>query len=178
MQRRREQPRAERQQTPKELLGNCLAFIQRKYYQERPEKFYEDRQRILDWVVLWPATWLNNKEVTVPAGRYYQIFTSVFSDALLKGTNIGNIDYLPAYLAKVIHSHFDHHGEEIYNEAKSMRNLVEHAALSLGQLPTRADDPIRELAAARRLLKSDQKARRAAKQAAQKTPVNGQLTLL
>ena len=78
------------------------------------------------------------------------------------------------WLAKVIQSYFAIHGDELYEEAKTMRNLVEHAAETLGRLSVRqAPDPVAELDRARRLLISDRKA----KKSRPKPPVNPQLNL-
>ena len=104
------------------------------------------------WVILWPAKWLNERGVTLSADRYREICESVFMDGLRFG-NTENISYLPAWLAKVIQSHFACHGDEIYAEAKSMRTLVEHTLLLAGRLPQAAPDPVRDLAAAAALLR-------------------------
>lgn len=171
------QPPATRQQTPAELLGQCLSFLQRKYYQDKDRQFAQDRQRLLQWVVLWPAKWFNERGVTIHTSQYLQIFTEVFMDGLRFG-NTGNITYLPAWLAKVIRSHFDHHGDEIYAAAKSMRTLTDSivlGALMAGKpAPTPAPDPIRELADAQRLLKPKNHGKRTKPL----TPKPNQLTLL
>lgn len=141
-----------RQSTPQELLDTLLDFLQRKFYPEHPLNFAKDRPRLLKWVVLWPAAWLNKRGVTLPADRYREIFMTVFMDGLRFG-NTGNITYLPAWLAKTIQSHFVHHGDEIYDEAKSMRNLVDHAITVAGRSVQPTSDPVRDLATAASLLK-------------------------
>ena len=170
---RRPQPApARKQPTPQELRDACLDFLQRKFYQGHAVDFAKDRPRLLAWVVLWPAKWLNERGVTIPASRYQELFQTVIMDALRLG-DTGNITYLPAWLAKVIQSHFACHGDEIYAEAKSMRTLVEHTMLITGQMPHAAPDPVRELAAAAALLKP-----RKAPKRPSKASVNDQLTLL
>jgi hypothetical protein len=84
-----------KQPTPQELLDDLLGFLQRKFYQGQPVAFAKDRRRLLDWVVLWPAAWLDERGVTLPAARYREIFMSVFMDGLRFG-NTENITYLPA----------------------------------------------------------------------------------
>lgn len=161
-----------KQETPQELLDACLGLLERKFYAGHPVSFAKDRPRLLQWVVLWPAHWFQQRGVTVPPDRYREIFFKVFLDALRFG-NTENINYLPAWLAQVIKSHFACHGDELYAEAKTARNLVEHSVIVLSRLPHASPDPVRDLAAARRLLLASRKPRQP-----QKPPLNAQLNLL
>lgn len=158
-----------KQPTPIELRDALLGFLERKFYQGHRVEFAKDRPRLLAWVVLWPAKWLDQRAVTIPADRYRQIFESVFMDGLRFG-NTGNITYLPAWLAKVIQSHFAIHGDEIYDEGKNLRAVLERTLLVAGKQLGQAPDPVRELAQAARLLKAPKRV--------PKAPVNAQLTLL
>ena len=144
------------QPTPDALLAELLDFLQRKFYEGHAVNFTKDRRRLLDWVVLWPAKWLNERGVTLPAERYREIFFTVFMDGLVFG-NVGQITYLPAWLAKVIQSHFQHHGDEIYQEAKSMRSMVEETMILTGKLAVRKADPVNTLAQAAALLRQPKK---------------------
>jgi hypothetical protein len=163
MQRRPKQP------TPQELTDSLLDFLERKFYQGRALNFAKDRPRLLKWVILWPASWLNKRGVTVPADRYRELFMAVFIDGLRFG-NTGNITYLPAWLAKVIQSHFAHHGDEIYDQAKSMRNLVDQAVTIASRPVQQAPDTVRAMAQAASLLKP--------KRMLKKQPPKAQLNLL
>lgn len=165
--RRKPQP-ARSQPTPDELLERLLSFLQRKFYQAHAVSFAKDRPRLLKWVVLWPAKWFNDRAVTITPDRYAEIFYQVFLDAQIHGAE--KVTYLPAWLSKVIQSHFHHHGEEYYEQAKSIRNAVETAMIIAGHAAPAAADPIRELATAARLLKP--------KPRPQKPAVKDQLTLL
>jgi hypothetical protein len=167
---RRKEPKFERkQQTSAELLGSCIAFLQRKFYQDHDHAFSKDRQRLLEWVVLWPAKWLDRRGVTISDDQYRALFESVFMDSLRFG-DTENITYLPAWLAKVIQSHFAHHGDEIYQAAKNVRTLTEHALLMAGKLVQKQPDPVRELAQAARLIRP--------KKSTSKVSKKEQLTLL
>jgi hypothetical protein len=162
-----------KQPTPVELRDACLDLLRRKFYGKTPEEqkaFAQDRSRLLGWVVLWPASWLNAKGVTIHGDQYREIFTKVFMDA---AANVeSKVKYRPAYLRQVIQSHFRIHGEDYYDEAKSLRNLVENTMLMLGKTPVKESDPVRELAAARDLLKPVK-----AKKAPFKGGLNNQLDL-
>jgi hypothetical protein len=151
---RRKSSNPERRQiVTDELVGKCLAFLQNKFYQGKDRAFSKDRKRLLDWVVLWPATWLDERAVTISLDEYYKIFMTVFMDSVRFG-DLENIEYAPAWLAQVIQSHFGIHGEDYYQAAKSVRTLTENALLFAKKNPaTVQPDPIRELASARRLLR-------------------------
>jgi hypothetical protein len=166
---------APKQPTPLELRDACLDFLRRKFYPDQNVAFAKDRPRLLKWVVLWPAKWLDEKGVTLPADRYREIFFSVFFDALNHGTP--NPDYRPAWLAQVIQSHFRIQGERYYDEAKRHRDSSARlAAPNLAAniiASARPIDPVRDLAAAHDLLKPAR-----AKRGPKKGPVNDQLSLL
>ena len=141
----------------KELTDDLLAFIQRQFYEGDPAGFGKDKRRLLLWVVLWPATYLEERGVTLPAARQKEIFISTIMLALQQG-NTGGIKYRPAWLGRVIQSHFKIHWDEIYQEAKSVRSLADHALLVAGRLPSpQAPDPTRAMADAARLLKGSKR---------------------
>ena len=142
-----------KQPTPVELRDACLNFLRRKFYGASPEEakaFAQDRSRLLAWVVLWPAGWLNGKGVTIHGDDYRKIFMEVFMDA--SAFVQSKVKYRPAYLRQVIQSHFRIHGEEYYEKAKATRNLVEATMLLIGKPTPAAPDPVKDLAAARAIL--------------------------
>lgn len=147
-------PRSLRQPTSPELRDACLEFLRRKFYGTSPEEvkaFNQDRKALLRMVVLWPAAWLDKRSVTIHGDSYREIFMKVFMQAAAHMQS--KVRYRPAYLAQVIQSHFAIHGEEYYEEAKSVRTLADQALVLVGKIPVaQAPDPIREMAAAARLL--------------------------
>jgi len=166
--------RAERSQpTSPELIDSLLALIQSKFYRESGISFLKDRPRLLKWVVLYPATWLDSRGVTLPLLRIQEIMTKILIEAG-RFCEPTKVTYLPAYLRQVVTSHFRLHGEDYYDEAKSMRNQVESVMLLTamsGKVAARKDpDPVRELAQAASLLKPRKRT--------EKPPVKAQLTLL
>lgn len=142
-----------RQITSDDLVDSLLSLIRTKFYQGHPVSFAKDRPRLLKWVVLYPATWLNKRAVTLPSDRYKDILTEILM-AAARFCEPTKVTYLPAYLRQVVTSHFQVHGDEYYEQAKSIRNLVDNAVLMAGQArQTAAPDPVAELAAAARLLR-------------------------
>ncbi len=147
-----------KQPTPQELRDEILRFIQSKFYPNRPTPFAKDRPRLLLWVVLKLAVYLNSRAVSIPTDRYLEIMTGpkgILMEALRFG-DTGSISYLPAWLGKVVESHLAVHGEDYYDEGKALRNHMD-AALALAKGGIQGRDPIRELAQASLLLKGKKK---------------------
>lgn len=140
-----------RQQTTPEILEALLGLVQRKFYAGDAVSFAKDRRPILQWALLWPAReWFTPKAVALPAARYQEILTKIIMEASVFQAD--QIRYRPAWLARVIQSHFAIHGDEIYDEAKALRRVTENALISLGKLPQREDGLVKEFAAASQLL--------------------------
>jgi hypothetical protein len=155
-----------------EIRDSILDLIRTKFYSGHAISFAKDRPRLLSWVVLYPASWLNERGVTLQGDRYRAIMSGILIDAAAHLAQ-SKVTYLPAYLRQVIQSHWRIHGETYYEEAKSMRNLVEHAVIIAGKNRVAATDPVRELAQAASLLKAT-KSQKRPKQAQD----NSQLNLL
>lgn len=160
------------QPTPVELRDDCLAILRRKFYTLPGDEkcFAQDRRRLLSWVVLWPASWLNSRGVTIHGDSYRKIFSQVFLQAASHMES--KVKYRPAYLRQVIQSHFAIHGEEYYEEAKSIRNLVDQTMHLIGKPAPKAPDPVKDLAAARDILNASKP-----KRATVKPGLNSQLNL-
>jgi hypothetical protein len=142
-----------KQPTPSELTDALLDFLRRKFYNQPGDEkcFCQDKSRLLTWVVLWPASWLNNRGVTIHGDAYREIFFKTFLQADAHRSS-DRITYRPAWLRMVIQSHWKIHGEEYYEQAKSVRNLADHALLMAGKSSQARPDPVRELALAARLM--------------------------
>ena len=159
------------QPTPAELTDSCLAILRSKFYtQPGDEKcFAQDRKKLLAWVVLFPAGWLNSRGVTIHGNQYRELFVKVFLQAAAHVQS--KVKYRPAYLAHVIQSHFEIHGEDYYDQAKATRNVIEQTMVALGHARPAAPDPVRELASARQILATGRP-----QKAANKRPIKAQLT--
>lgn len=139
-----------KQPTPQELTDSLLDLLRRKFYAGDDQSFFKDRTRLLAWVVLWPATWLNERGVTIHGDAYRSIFLKVMLQA--NSHRSERITYRPAWLRMVIQSHFKIHGEEYYEEAKSARAIIEQNMLLLAQRPATTPDPVAQLALANQVL--------------------------
>lgn len=178
MSRRQQAVRRQSQQAPQEVRDAILGFIRGKLYSDCPEDhlaFTKDIPRLLEWVVLWPATWLDERGVTLESDRYQAIVLGAIMEGIRHG-NTGKIAYRPAWLGRVVQSHFAHREDEIYGEAKALRTALDSTLRTLGAVAaaSKPADPVRDLAAAHQLLR----ARKARPSPTQKPTDNGQLSLL
>lgn len=164
-----------KQPCPKELTDALLSFLQRKFYIEPGDdkRFLQDRSRLLAWVVLWPASWLNARGVTLHGDAYREMFFKVMFQA--DSHRSDRIKYRPAWLKMVLQSHFKIHGEEYLAEGKNLRNIADHLLLVAGQSRQPVSDPVRQMADARRILTSMQPKKLS--KTLPKTPLNLELNL-
>jgi len=56
-----------KQPIPKELTDSLLDFLRRKFYSGNAKAFFQQRSKLLAWVVLWPASWLTSRGAERPA---------------------------------------------------------------------------------------------------------------
>ena len=149
---------SQRSLTSAELRDEILGFIQGKFYQGAAVEFSKDRPRLLSWVVLEPARWLDERGVTIASEQYRGLFLDSKAGVLMEAIRFGathEIRYRPAWLRQVIQSHLRIHGDELYAAAKSAAVAIDNALSLAGRLTgVRQPDPVRELAAAASLLKS------------------------
>ena len=144
----------QKQPTPEAVRDAVLLVIERQFYRDHRVAFLKDRGRLLQWVVLWPATWLDERGVTISPARYQEILIGpkgILIEALRHGET-GQIGYLPGWLRKCVQSHFKVHGERLYQEAKSVQAIADHLLLQVGRTTAPQVDPIRQLSDAAKLL--------------------------
>jgi hypothetical protein len=142
-----------RQTLALEIRDDLLNAIRNQFYADaQPGQFQKDRKFLLSRVVLWPAGYLDRRGVTLPPERYKAILLDIFNGIKAHGQT-GAIQYWPGYLCHCVQEHFKHHGEEYYEEGKSLRASLDKIIRRAPAIPVA--DPIRVLAEARRdLLKS------------------------
>ncbi|MBN9691345.1 MAG: hypothetical protein J0M24_14000 [Verrucomicrobia bacterium] len=177
------QSRARRkQQTSEELIATILGFIGRHWYQGDTVRLAKDRPRLLRWVILKPATFLDERAVTVSADTYRDLFLDTQNGVLLEAIRHGaqeTIQYPPAYLGTVVDSWLRIQGDRLYERAKnesarSAGEIAEQLAQALAGRPQTGVDPVRQMAQADALLR--QSARRVQRPC--KPAADSQLSLL
>lgn len=143
-----------KQEIGAQIVNDLLATVRNQFYTDAPKKqWFQDRKFILRSVVLWPASWLNKRGVTLSPERYKQILLDVFQDIKRNGKTEA-VNYWPGYLMHCVQEHFKHHGDDYYKEGKSMRSAVERSLMAFKRLDQVAEgpDPVREMAQARSII--------------------------
>ena len=116
-----------REAIPQEIIQDVLAAIRSACYASNdvaPKQWYQDRVFLLQRVVLWPAGWLHKRGVSLPPERYKEILLSIIKDIRIHG-QASTVKYWPGYLAKCVQDHFKHNEDNLYNEAKAFRAVLE-----------------------------------------------------
>jgi hypothetical protein len=134
-----------------EIVSDLLGVIRGQFYGDAsPKKWFQDRPFLLRNVVLWPASWLNKRGVSLKPERYKAIILECIADIKHHGAT-GVVQFWPGYLMHCVQEHFKHHGDEIYKEGKSLRTLSERAMMAFirASEPVNQADPVRALSMAR-----------------------------
>lgn len=138
-----------KQELPGEIIDDLMGAIRNSFY-PGDDRWFKDQQFIRFHVVTWPAAWLNAKGVTLPPLRYKEIILDVLQGIKQHGkTEV--VQYWPGYLKHCLQTHFKIHKQKIYEEAKAIRNQVEHALLACQRSIQATHDPIEVIALARQL---------------------------
>jgi hypothetical protein len=156
-----------KQALPVDIVTDLLTAIRNQFYADSREQFLKDQHFIKREFTLYLASWLDKRGVTLKPDRYKALLLGLLNEIKTHG-NTAAVKYWPGYLKHVLQEHLKHHGEDIYQEAKSLRTLAENSLLSLSHLNGGASaaaeptlDPVRALAEARRDLLQMNKAKRA-----------------
>jgi hypothetical protein len=134
-----------------EILGDILGAIRRQFYPDATAKQWgQESAFIRREFVLYLATWLDKRGVTLKPERYKEILLERLNEVKRHGAT-DRIKYFPGYLKHVLQEHLKHHGEEYYQEGKNLRALAENTLVALGVVGPRNErpDPIRVMAEAR-----------------------------
>lgn len=133
------------QATPAEMVETLMGMIRGQFYGDLPaDKWFADRAFVKKNVVLWPATWLNARGLTLAPERYQAILVEKIND--LKRHATGTIRNPSGYLMRCLQDHFAHHEDELHDEAKAFTASVERAIGTLRTAP--AADAVAALATA------------------------------
>lgn len=153
---------ARRQQTSQELRDTLLEFIGRHFYEGDRVALAKDTPRLLQWVILKPAAWLDDKGMTVSPATYLAIFVDPRQGILMEAIRHGStedIHYRPAWLGKVVESFLRIRGDTLYERAKAEQAhqtgmIVDQVVAALGgRVQSAQADPVRQLAQAAGLLR-------------------------
>lgn len=138
----------EKQSLPQEIVGDLLRVIRGQFCVEMGDKEWFQHRRMFLRVVTFPASWLNRRGVWLPAERYKAVLLGIFDGVKRHGTTRA-VSYWPGYLLHCVQEHFKHHGDELYEEAKSVRYSVEKALTRVqpGERPESPTDALAQVSA-------------------------------
>lgn len=141
-----------------------LAQIKQSFYACKlsHNRFYKDRRMLL-YALTWPAKWLDQRGLQVSSKQYEQLINQRLKAIAQHGKSKRYEHYFPGYLLKCLQDWFAHHGDELYEELKHVRNQLHSIeALMQGCASQRAEDIVTPMARAHAILMS-QCPRKAAK---------------
>jgi hypothetical protein len=137
-------------------IGELLATVQTRFYGAQPPRHFHRDRRMLLSALSWPATWLMRRGLTCSASRYHALLCDRLVDIARHGDPARYGAYFPAYLLKCLQDWFQHHGDELYEELKHIRNALDQVLGSARLTATVQHDArqVELLTAAHRLLRS------------------------
>ena len=114
-----------------EFLAGLLDHLRVRFYTTKPmAEFHRDRRRLL-YALCWPADWLECRGLFCTPARYRAIVVARLDAIRAQGDPARYGAYFPTYLLKCLQDHFAHHGDELYDELKHIRNALELATGTL-----------------------------------------------
>jgi hypothetical protein len=145
-----------KQQLPAEIVADLMGAIRGQFYPDATAKqWLQESVFIRREFVLYLASWLNKRGVTLKPERYKQILLERLNEIKQHGKTDA-IKYFPGYLKHVLQQHLKFHGNDYYEEGKDLRAKIEN---TLSKIPAPTVDPVRVMAEARNDLLKAKKSR-------------------
>jgi hypothetical protein len=153
----------EQTEPTQQMVDDLMQHVRAQFYTIWPDKRWLQEQKAILGILTWPATWLNQRGISLPLPKYEAILREVIVGIQRHGAT-ADIKFFPAYLEKAIKAWFIHNGEALYEDRKSIRNALDMRFLK-GLTPEvpKAPDPIDILAQANRVLATAKRRPKAAK---------------
>jgi len=151
-----------------DTVQHLLGAVQQRFYaapspRDRAEaraRFHRDRRRLL-YALTWPAVWLERRGLTCSALRYHALLADRLAEIASHGDPARYGAYFPTYLLKCLQNWFQHHGDELYDELKHIRNALDQVLASARFAVTVQRDAqhVELLASAHRLIRTQREKR-------------------
>jgi len=108
------------------VLGTLLVEIRHRFYTAvpNPRRFHRDRRALL-YALTWPAVWLERRGLTCSPQRYGSLVGARLDAIGDHGDPTCYSAYFPRYLLKCLQDWFAHHGPQLYDELKHIRNALD-----------------------------------------------------
>ena len=113
-----------------ESVEGLLEAVRCKFYAGQSARGFHRDRRMLLYALTWPAVWLEHRGLTCPAARYQKLIAARLGDIAVHGDPARYGAYFPAYLLKCLQDWFQHHGDELYDELKHIRNALDQVLAS------------------------------------------------
>jgi hypothetical protein len=114
-----------------EAIQELLHGVERRFYRTLPARAYHRDQQMIIYALTWPATWLHRRGLTCSPSRYNLLIAARLEAIAAHGDPCRYGAYFPAYLLKCLQDWFQHHGEELYDELKHVRNAIDQVLASV-----------------------------------------------
>jgi hypothetical protein len=113
-----------------EALQHLLVTVELRFYATLPKGDFHRDRRMLLYAMTWPSTWLKSRGLTCSSSRYNLLIAERLESIAAHGDPGRYGAYFPAYLLKCLQDWFQHHGEELYDELKHIRNALDQVLTS------------------------------------------------
>lgn len=134
-----------------QLLAGLLDDVRRRFYPGKPvAEFQRDRRRLLV-ALCWPADWLARRGLFCPPTRYRALVVARLDAVRAHGDPACYGAFFPSYLLKCLQDHFAHHGDDLHDELKHIRNALEGVTGSLRYAESEATVQARQIDALARV---------------------------
>jgi hypothetical protein len=112
-------------------VRQLLEEVRCRFYAVQPVRDFHRDRRMLLYALTWPAVWLERRALTCSAARYHALIAERLVAIAVHGDPARYGAYFPAYLLKCFQDWFHHHGEELYDELKHIRNALDQVLASV-----------------------------------------------
>src|SRR5687767_14149044 len=136
---------------PEAMIERLLGEVFKVFYAKLDGRRWLQDQRPLLQVLTWPAVWLNDRGVGLSVADYEAKMREIIAIIARHG-DTRKIKLVPVYLGDCVRKHFIHHGDELYEARKHVRNAFDLAALKGGVSAPREADAVPALVKAHAVL--------------------------
>jgi hypothetical protein len=124
-----------------QVTESLLAAVRSRFYQGAPpQRFHRDRRRLL-YALSWPASWLDHRGLATDPESYQRLILARLDAILHHGDPARYHAWVPAYLLKCLQDWFRHHGDDLYEQLKHVRNSLSSLDSILLHLRSHAPAP-------------------------------------
>ncbi|HWL53764.1 MAG TPA: hypothetical protein VNQ90_15100 [Chthoniobacteraceae bacterium] len=167
---------------PEQITDRFLRSLRKQFYVGLDKAYYQQRRQLI-LAITFPAYWLDERAVRLPAHRYTGILTHIIRTVVREG-DLANVHHFGFYFLKSVQNHMRHQGETYYDEGKVTRHLAADTMAGIQRLQATAkskaaaqattiDRTVPALAEAHRVLSAAKPTRR--KTTARRKPEQGTL---